>query len=432
LIDSGAGSNVIDEKTYQQMKNAPKLKNTRMKIFAFNSNNAIPVLGEFEDIIELEGRRCKDEFLVVKGAPGNLLSFKTAKLLDAFSLDIFKQIERENCCNINGAYEELMREFNMVFTDRIGCLKDCKVKLEINPDIKPIIQPYRRPPYHLAEATEKAIDELIREDIVEMAPEPIQWLSQLIIVPKDKKPNEVRITVDSRMANRAIIRQKFITPTLEEIKYDLKDAVIFSKLDCVKAFHQLELADEANKNITSFESSRGPLRYKRLHMGVHCASEIFQSKIRDALKGLEGVKNIADNILVHAKNKQEHDSRLKKLCESLRDKGLTVGSKNKAIGVEEIVFFGLKLSKEGVAISDEKANALKQATPPKNASELRSFLGLSIWCSFHIPNLATIAQPLWDLTREGTKYEWENIHKKAFENIKEHLVTKALNFYNVE
>jgi hypothetical protein len=224
---------------------------------------------------------------VVKGAPGNLLSFKTAKLLDAFSLDIFKQIERENCCNINGAYEELMREFNMVFTDRIGCLKDCKVKLEINPDIKPIIQPYRRPPYHLAEATEKAIDELIREDIVEIAPQPVQWLSQLVIVPKDKKPNEVRITVDSRMANRAIIRQKFITPTLEEIKYDLKDAVIFSELDCVKAFHQLELADEASKNITTFESSRGPLRYKRLHMGVHCASEIFQSKIRDAFKELE-------------------------------------------------------------------------------------------------------------------------------------------------
>jgi hypothetical protein len=64
----------------------------------------------------------------------------------------------------------------MFFTDRIDCWKDCKVKLEINPDIKPIIQPYRRPPYHLAVATEKAIDELSREDIVEMAPEPIQWL----------------------------------------------------------------------------------------------------------------------------------------------------------------------------------------------------------------------------------------------------------------
>ena len=90
------------------------------------------------------------------------------------------------------------------------------------------------------------------------------------------------------------------------------------------------------------------------------------------------------------------------------------------------------MSKEGVAISNEKTTALKQAPPPKNASELRSFLGLAIWCSFHIPDLATIAQPLWDLTREGTKYEWNDKHHKAFENIKKHLITSALSFYNVE
>ena len=285
LIDSGAGSNIINEKTFNQMRNAPTLNKVKLKIYAFNSNIEIPVLGGFEETIELEGKTCKDEFLVVKGAPGNLLSFKTARLLDAFSLDIFKQMEIGSCCNINGGYEELMREFNTVFTDTVGCLKDCKVRLEINPEIRPVIQPYRRPPYHLAEATEKAIDELIRDDVVEKAPEPITWLSQLVIVPKEKKPNEVRLTVDSRLANRAIIRQKFVTPTLEEIKYDLRDATIFSELDCVKAFHQIELADEESKNITTFESSRGPLRFKRLHMGVHCASEKFQSKIREALKG---------------------------------------------------------------------------------------------------------------------------------------------------
>ena len=52
------------------------------------------------------------------------------------------------------------------------------------------------------------------------------------------------------------------------------------------------------------------------------------------------------------------------MCERLKEKGITVGSKNKAIGVDEIVFFGLKLSKEGVAISNEKTTALKQAPPP--------------------------------------------------------------------
>ena len=92
----------------------------------------------------------------------------------------------------------------------------------------------------------------------------------------------------------------------------------------------------------------------------------------------------------------------------------------------------MKLSKDGVAISDEKVKALKEAAPPKSASELRSFLGLSIWCSFHIPDLATIAQPLWDLTREGTAFRWEENHAKVFEGIKARLITTALRFFNID
>ena len=228
----------------------------------------------------------------------------------------------------------------MIFTEKIGCLKGCKIHLQINKEIKPIIQSYRRPPYHLAEATEKAIDELNQNDIIEPAPQPIRWLSQLVIVPKDKKPNEVRITVDFRVANKAIIRTNFVTPTLEEIKYDLRDAAFFSEMDCNKAFHQLELADEDSKDITTFESERGPFRYKRLHMGVHNASEIFQNEIRKALKGLAGVKNIADNILVYGRTREEHNERLRALCERLKEIGLTCSPDNCKLGVEEIIFFG--------------------------------------------------------------------------------------------
>ena len=61
---------------------------------------------------------------------------------------------------------------------------------------------------------------------------------------------------------------------------------------------------------------------------------------------------------------------------------------------------------------------------------MRSYLGLSIWCSGHIPDLATIAEPLWELTREKTEYKWEDKHGKAFESIKTSLVTKALSFFN--
>ena len=81
LIDSGSGSNVIDETTLRMLKVRPKLKTAKTKIYAFDSKRAIPVIGEFETWIELGGKACMDEFIVVEGTPGNLLSFKTARKL---------------------------------------------------------------------------------------------------------------------------------------------------------------------------------------------------------------------------------------------------------------------------------------------------------------------------------------------------------------
>ena len=62
LIDSGAGSNVIDEKTYNQMKVAPRINKARTKIYAFNCDQEIPVVGKFKTEIELEGKTCSAEF----------------------------------------------------------------------------------------------------------------------------------------------------------------------------------------------------------------------------------------------------------------------------------------------------------------------------------------------------------------------------------
>ena len=57
---------------------------------------------------------------------------------------------------------------------------------------------------------------------------------------------------------------------------------------------------------------------------------------------------------------------------------------------------------------------------------------MAIWCSYHIPDLATTAEPLWELTREGEKFAWEDKHTKAFEKIKTDLIVKALSFFNTK
>ena len=87
-----------------------------------------------------------------------------------------------------------------------------------------------------------------------------------------------------------------------------------------------------SRNVMTFTTNVGLRRYKRLSFGINSAAEIFQNAIQNALEGLEGVRNISDDIIVFGCNWQEHDQRLKATFKRLQEKHLTVnnmrGSRN--------------------------------------------------------------------------------------------------------
>ena len=432
LIDSGAQENLLDYTSYLTFPVKLRLEQCRTKLYGYN-NQAISILGQFQADVETEdGINGEATFKVVAGDSGNLLSFQTAKQLNLFEGKIFKSCNLITCDESEDSYADILQEYNDVLTEKIGRLKNFKIKLHIDKSVRPIQMPYRRLPYNLTKATELELEELIRNDIIEIAPGPTEWLSQMVVVPKPKKPNKVRITSDMRAVNKAIIRERVATPTIEEIMYDLQGSEIFSEIDMNKAFDQIELADEDSKNITAFETHKGIFRYKVLTMGIHNASEYLQKAMKhQILPNLKGVKGIADNIIVYGKDDAEHKKNLKAVLQRFRELGLTASKDNCKIAAKVLNFYGLKVSSEGVSLADDKVKALKSAGIPNTVNELRSFLGLAVYCSSHIPKLAILAAPLWELIKEsGGKLEWKDIHNEAFMNIKKAIIDHALQFFN--
>jgi hypothetical protein len=53
-----------------------------------------------------------------------------------------------------------------------------------------------------------------------------------------------------------------------------------------------------------------------------------------------------------------------------------------------------------------------------NLMEIRKFLGFTSYYRYFIPNYSKIAQPLLDLTKKATPWNWEPKHKCAFEELK--------------
>jgi hypothetical protein len=69
------------------------------------------------------------------------------------------------------------------------------------------------------------------------------------------------------------------------------------KCDLKNGYHQLKLSKES-RNITTFTTHVGLRRYKRLSFEISSAAKIFQNTPSSALEGLDGVRNISDDIMV--------------------------------------------------------------------------------------------------------------------------------------
>ncbi|XP_033760746.1 uncharacterized protein K02A2.6-like [Pecten maximus] len=164
----------------------------------------------------------------------------------------------------------------------------------------------------------------------------------------------MRLCVDMRQANTAIIRERHPIPTVDEVIHDLNQSTVFNKLDLKWAFHQIELS-EASRPITTFVTHKGLYRYKRLMFGISCTPEMYQ-RIKQALHGCTGVRNIFDDIIVHGKTKQELDENLEGLFVRLREKGLTLNDDNCKLNLQELEFMGHILSSKGISPEDRDAS----------------------------------------------------------------------------
>ena len=96
---------------------------------------------------------------------------------------------------------------------------------------------------------------------------------------------------------------------------------------------------------------------------------------------------------------------------------------------KEVTFFGHVFSAEGVSQDPQKVEALQSAKEPQNPEAVKSFLGMATYCGRFIPNLATLSQPLRELTKESTKWTWGKKQCESLQAIKTAISTDCTMAY---
>ena len=93
--------------------------------------------------------------------------------------------------------------------------------------------------------------------------------------------------------------------------------------------------------------------------------------------------------------------------------------------INKVAFLGHVISADGVSMDPQKIEAVVNWKPPKNVSEVRSFLGLAGYYRKFVEGFSRIEAPLTKLTRKDVKYDCVDVCQKSFEELKDRL-TSAL------
>ena len=114
----------------------------------------------------------------------------------------------------------------------------------------------------------------------------------------------------------------------------------------------------------------------------------------------------------------EYDERLFAMLDRLDEVGLTVNGDECEFRLSKLMFLGHQLTGDGINPCKEKIAAIRDARPPKDASEVRSFMGLVQYSSKFMLDVAFVAKPVQELTRKGVVFHWGKKQQTAFEELK--------------
>ncbi|KAL0345764.1 UNVERIFIED_CONTAM: Transposon Tf2-12 polyprotein [Sesamum radiatum] len=269
----------------------------------------------------------------------------------------------------------------------------------------------------------KQLEELLEKGFIQPSTSP--WGARVLFV--KKKDGSMRLCVDYRQFNRVTVKNKYPLPRIDDLLDQLKGATTFSKIDLRSRYWQLRIAEKDIPK-TAFRTRYGHYEFLVMPFGLTNAPAAFMALMNRTFQEYldRFVIIFIDDILVYSKNREEHEQHLRIVLQILKEKELYAKLSKCEFWVNQVVFLGHVISGDGVMPDPSKVKAIMEWRVPKNATEVRSFLGLAGYYRRFVEGFSIIVGPLTKLLMKGVAFQWTEQCQQSFDELKGRLTSTPI------
>ena len=286
---------------------------------------------------------------------------------------------------------------------RLPPYREIEFAIDVVPGATPtFITPYRMALVELKEL-KLQFQELLEKGFIHPSVSP--WGALVLFV--KKKNGMLRLCVDYRQLNKMTVKNKYPLPKIDDLFDQVKGASIFSKIYLRFGYHQLRIKD-ADVHKMAFRTRYRHYKFLVMPFGLTNAPVAFLDLMNRVFRPYvdQFVVVFIDDILVYSKDREDHDTHLRVVLETLRKKQLYAKLRKCEFWLGEVSFLGHIVSEEGIRVNPKKIEVIIEWKPSRNVTEVRSFLGLAGYYRRFVKGFSMTATLMTRLLQKNVRFEW--------------------------
>ncbi|KAK3281301.1 hypothetical protein CYMTET_10903 [Cymbomonas tetramitiformis] len=276
--------------------------------------------------------------------------------------------------------------------------------------------------------------ELLEYGFIEPASQHCRHASNVVVAGKKDHDTgqwtSTRFCVDLRNTNRLSLKDNTLPHRPEELYQRVAKAKFKTTLDATKAFHQIPMTTEEDRDKTAFWWGNQLYRYTSMPFGAAGATAAFIRIMDYELRHLQHCTvAYVDDVCIYSDTAEQHIKDVEAVLRTLGDAGIRLHSGKSTFGSATVDFLGYRIGYNTIGAQDIKCKAIQELPKPEDKTGVRSILGLMNYYKGLVgepmgPNYSEMARPLNDLLRKevlDVKEAWGKDQDQALQALKDAL-----------